>query len=91
MYTLDMPNPPTNLCKTIHASQLKWFVENDPALFLVQELEELGPVIMEDRSEEYVIEKIIDEKWCGKGWYYLVQWKGWGAEIRTRHWMFGWQ
>ena len=35
---------------------------------------------MPDGEEEWLIDKIVDERTCGKGCQYLVQWHGYGPE-----------
>ena len=77
-YQLDIPNAPSNACPTFHASQLKRYIQNDPALFPGRELARDGPVVLPDGQEEHVIERILDERRRGRGWQYLVRWKGYG-------------
>jgi hypothetical protein len=59
-YTLNLPNSP-NAFPTFHASLLKRFNENDAMLFPSHELERPGPILTENRLEEYHIERIVDE------------------------------
>ena len=77
-YHLHIPNAPPNLCSTFHASQLKRYVSNDKGLFPGRELLRDGPVVLADGREEHVIKRIMDEQRRGRGWQYLVQWKGYG-------------
>ena len=77
-YQLEIPNAPPNFCFTFHASQLKRFVPNDRELFPGRELPRDGPVVLPSGQEEHVIEGILDERRRGKGWQYLVRWKGYG-------------
>ena len=77
-YRLDVPNTPPNFCFTFHASQLKRYVLNNQALFPEREFPHDGPVVLADGREEHVIERIVDERRHGRGWQYLVQWKGYG-------------
>jgi len=77
-YRLEVPNAPPNFCFTFHASQLKQYVSNDQALFPEQEFPRDGPVMLPDGREEHVIEWILDKRKRGRGWQYLVQWKGYG-------------
>ena len=51
---------------------------NDPNLFPGRELAKDGPVTLENGAEEHVIERILDERRRGRGWQYLVRWKGYG-------------
>jgi len=37
-----------------------------------------GLVLLPDGQEEHVIERILDERRRGRGWQYLVRWKGYG-------------
>ena len=77
-YRLEIPNAPPNFCFTFHASQLKRYVMNDPELFPGREFPRDGPVTLEDGRREHVIERILDERRRGRGWQYLVRWKGYG-------------
>jgi len=77
-YQLEIPNAPPNFCFTFHASQLKCFVPNDRELFPGWELPRDGPVVLPGGQEEHVIKGILDERRRGKGWQYLVRWKGYG-------------
>ena len=77
-YRLDVPNAPLNFCFMFHTSQLKRYVQNDQDLFPGQEFPCDGPVMLESGEEEHVIERILDERRRGRGWQYLVRWKGYG-------------
>ena len=77
-YRLEIPNAPSNSCFTFHASQLKRYVPNDQELFPGRELSRDGPVLLASGQEEHVIERILDERKRGRGWQYLVRWKGYG-------------
>ena len=78
-YQLHIPNTPSNLCLTFHASQLKRYVANNAVLFPGRELSRDGPVTLPGGQKEHVIERIIDERRRGRGWQFLVRWKGYGA------------
>lgn len=73
-YRLHILNAPS----TFHASQLKRYVRNNPGLFPRRELARDGPVTLENGEEEYVVERILDERKRGRGWQYLVRCKGYG-------------
>ena len=77
-YRLDIPNVPSNSCPTFHASQLKHYIANNSLLFPGRELLRDGPIRLSDGQEEHVIEKILDERHRGRGWQYLIRWKGYG-------------
>jgi hypothetical protein len=77
-YQLEVPNTSPNFCSTFHASQLRRYVPNDRNLFPGRELPRDGPVMLENGEEEHVIERILDERRRGRGWQYLVRWKGYG-------------
>ena len=77
-YRLEIPNAPSNSCFTFHASQLKRYVPNDQELLPGRELSRDGPVLLANGQEEHVIERILDERRHGRGWQYLVRWKGYG-------------
>ena len=76
--TLDMPNSP-NVFPVFHSSQVKPFKPNDPLLFPSRELERPQPVII-DGHEEFIIDCILDERRRGRGFQYLVRWRGYGPE-----------
>jgi hypothetical protein len=78
-YTPDLPNHP-NIFPTFHASELKRFVANDPVLFPSREDARPGPIVTADGQEEWVVEKIVDERRRGRGIQYLVKWVGYGDE-----------
>ena len=77
-YRLDIPNAPRHSCFTFHASQLKRYIPNDQEKFPGRELSRDGPVRLQDGREEHVIDRILDERRRGRGWQYLVRWKGYG-------------
>jgi hypothetical protein len=70
-YTLDLPNSP-NIFPTFHTSQLKRFTENDRLLFPSRKHAWPGPIMTREGLEEYVIERILDERRRGHGYQYLV-------------------
>ena len=77
---LDLPNSP-NIFPTFHTSNLLPNIENDVTLFLNREFGKPPPIIMmEDSSEEYFIQDIIDEQQCEYGYQYLVHWVSYGPE-----------
>jgi Chromo (CHRromatin Organisation MOdifier) domain len=79
-YILQMPHVRKNSCTTFHASQLMRHIPNDNSLFPSHSLGQVEPVTMPDRSEEFLIDRIIDQRRCGKGFQYLVHWLGMGPE-----------
>jgi hypothetical protein len=76
---LDLPNSP-NIFLAFHTSMVILFVENDATLFPGRKFLWPDPVVTEDGSMEYFIWDIIDEKRCGRGYRYLMQWVGYGPE-----------
>src|SRR5882762_2175956 len=69
------------MCQTHRQTSVSPFthqISNDQTLFPGRELPHDGPVTLVDGSEEHGIERILDERRRGKGWQYLVQWKGYG-------------
>ena len=77
-YQIYIPNIPPNFCTTFHTSQLKRYVPNNPNLFPGHKLTKDRPVTLENRAEEHVIKRILDKQKRGRGWQYLVRWKGYG-------------
>nr|GAT44984.1 reverse transcriptase-RNase H-integrase [Mycena chlorophos] len=64
-----------------HASEVEPFVENDGDLFPERELPQPGPVVTpEGQDDEYLVERIVDERLWRKKVQYKVRWYGWGPE-----------
>jgi hypothetical protein len=78
-YTLELPNEP-NCFPTFHASLLRRPMLNDNDLFPSRQLDRPGPIITDAGEQEWLIDRILDKRICGKGHQYLVRWHGWGAE-----------
>jgi len=76
--TLDMPNAP-NLFPTFHTSHIKPWLPNDDTKYPSRTLETPGPIIV-DGVEEFLVESIIDHRKIGRGYRYLVHFKGCGPE-----------
>jgi hypothetical protein len=74
--TLDIPNQP-NIFPTFHTSLVKPFKDNDNIKFPSRTLDKPGPIDV-DGQEEYFVDKIMDHKKIGKGYRYLVRWRGYG-------------
>jgi hypothetical protein len=92
-YTLNIPS--SKIFNTFHASELKRFHKNNDSLFTSCEHKRPGPIMTQNGTEEFLIEKIIDERRHSKGSQYLVRWLGYGQEHDTwlarnwksvRHW-----
>ncbi|KAG9218259.1 hypothetical protein CCMSSC00406_0005940 [Pleurotus cornucopiae] len=77
-YTLDMPNAP-NTFPTFHSSLLRRFIPNDPDLFPTRELERPGAISV-DGEEEWLVERIINERKGRRGMEYLVRYCGYGSD-----------
>ncbi len=73
-----MPNSP-NVFPTFHASQLRRFIPNDASLFPSRELERPQGVET-DEGEEWLVDRILDEKRGRRGKEFLVRYRGYGAE-----------
>ncbi|GAA5879222.1 hypothetical protein JCM16303_003124 [Sporobolomyces ruberrimus] len=65
-----------------HSSKLKRYIENDPSSFPDREPPRPQPVIV-GGEEEYVVEKILDEKKTGRLSKYLVKWLGYPDSAST--------
>ena len=76
--TLDLPNH-SSLFPVFHTSEVKPFHENDDTLSPTHALHSPDPVSI-DRTQEFFMDKIVDERRWGKGYQYLVRWKGKGPE-----------
>ena len=77
--TLDLPNSP-NIFPTFHTSQIIPYIESDTEKFPSRHFEEPEPIITEDGNEEQYIDKILDARRRGRGYQYLVRWRGFGHE-----------
>lgn len=86
VYTLDLPDG-LNIFPTFHASLLHPFVENDDEMFPSRAHEEPGPVITADGVRDHFVDHVIDRRCRGRGWQYLVTWRGFGPE--HNQWMPG--
>jgi hypothetical protein len=78
-YTLKLPNNP-NTFPGFHAHLLKGYIPNDPLLFPDREPAHPGPIVTEDGTEEWYINKIVDAHRRGRGVQYLVHYEGYGKE-----------
>ena len=83
--TLEMPNAP-NLFPTFHTSNLKPWYPNDDQKFPSCTLEQPGPIDV-DGQEEFLVDSIIDHRKIGRGYRYLVHFKGYGSE--SDRWISG--
>ena len=77
VYRLLIPTAPPHAYTLFHASELKPYLANDDDLFPSRRLQELPPVIV-DNEEEWVVEKIVDQRRRRRGYQYRVRWKGYG-------------
>jgi hypothetical protein len=77
--TLDLPNSP-NIFPTFHTSQVIPYIESDTDNFPSCHFEEPEPIITADGDEEQFIDKILDARRHGRGYQYLVRWRGFGRE-----------
>ncbi|RXW14484.1 hypothetical protein EST38_g11370 [Candolleomyces aberdarensis] len=78
-YTLDLPGD-SNIFPVFHGSLLKRYHENDDTLVPTRAHLRPPPLKFDDGSEEYFIEKILDEHKTRRLTRYLVRWKGYGPE-----------
>jgi len=73
-YPLALP-PSDTTHPVFHVSKLKLYTPNDPAVFPEREPERPPPVVV-DGEEEFVVERIIEERKAGRSKQYLVRWRG---------------
>lgn len=85
-YTLDLPEH-TNIHPTFHASELKRHIANDGKLYPSRESQRPGPFITPTGAEEWEIDRILDRRTRGRGFQYLVRWRGCGPEADV--WLAG--
>ena len=67
VYTLGLPAS-TRIHPTFHASLLKLFIPNDATLFPSRDPACPAPVVTENGQEEWLVERLLDRRWCGRGW-----------------------
>lgn len=77
VYTLDLPDT-MRIFPTFHASLLKPYIANDSSQFPSRRLPEPGPIVTADGVEEWEVEELLDKRRRGRGYQYLVRWKGYG-------------
>jgi len=85
-YTIALP-PYCGDFPTYYASKLKLHLANDAALFPSQENSRPGPMLTSDGLQEHKIGWILDSRPCGRGYQFLVQWKGYGP--KDDEWLAG--
>lgn len=76
--TLDLPNK-SGYFPVFHTSEVKPFKENDHTLFPTRALHPPNPISI-DGTQEFFVDKIVDERRRGRGRQYLVRWRGEGPE-----------
>ena len=81
-YTLDLP-PSMKIFPTFHASMLKRYIRNDDEVFPSRRLERPAPIVMADGVEEWFVDRILNHRRRGRGYQWLVRWKGYGADMDT--------
>ncbi len=75
VYTLELP-PSMKLFPSFHASLLKPYHTNDNSRFPSRTFHPPPPIITENGVEEQEIESILDHQRRGRGYRFLVHWKG---------------
>ncbi|KAL1739607.1 hypothetical protein HDZ31DRAFT_68765 [Schizophyllum fasciatum] len=80
-YELDIPN--SKVFTKFHVSELVRWNDNDNALFPSRRLARPGPILMEDGYEEFVANRIVNERLFRNSRRYLVCWRGYGVEDDT--------
>ena len=84
--TIELPNAP-NIFPTFHTSEVLPFTECDTELFPSRKFEEPPPILTPEGNEEFFIDKILDQRRQGRGFQYLVRWRGYG--IKHDRWLPG--
>ena len=72
--------PDRNNYPMYYTAKLKLYVPNDLLLFPSREHTRPGPVLTPDGLHKYEIEQIIDSWPRGRGFQFLMCWKGYGPE-----------
>ncbi|KAJ2924258.1 hypothetical protein H1R20_g12843, partial [Candolleomyces eurysporus] len=78
-YTLDLPGD-SNVFPVFHGSLLKPYHANDDNQVPTRAHLRPPPLKFEDGTEEYFIDRIMDEHQTRRHSRYLVRWKGYGPE-----------
>ena len=76
--TLDLPNS-ANFYPVFHTSEILPFTENDDALYPARAVHKPPPVVI-NGEEEHFVDHIVAARRRGRGWQYLVRWRGEGPE-----------
>lgn len=74
-YTLELPHA-MKIFPTFHASMLRRYRRNDDSAFPGRKVEQPPPVVTEDGVELWEVERILERRVRGRGFQWLVQWKG---------------
>lgn len=53
---------------------------NDAELYPSRELQRPGPIVTQNGTKEWEIDRILDMRTRGRGHQYLIRWKGYGPE-----------
>ena len=77
--TIELPNAP-NVFPTFHTSEVLPFIESDTSLFPSCKFEEPPAILNPEGEEEFFIDKILDQRRRGRGYQYLVRWRGYGQQ-----------
>ena len=77
--TIELPNAP-NIFPTFHTSEVLPYIECDTSLFPSRKFEEPPPILTPEGNEEFFIDKILDQRRRGRGYQYLVRWRGYDLE-----------
>jgi hypothetical protein len=78
-YTIDLP-PDRGDFPTYYASELKLHIPNDSVLFPSREHSRPGPILTLDGLQEHEIDRILDSRPRGRGYQFLICWKGFSPE-----------
>jgi hypothetical protein len=78
-YTINLPAGRGDF-PTYYSAELKLHNANDATLFPGREHSRPGPLLTPNGLEEHEIDHIIDSRTRGRGYQYLVRWKGYGPE-----------
>ena len=80
-YRLKLPSW-LSVHPVFHVSLLEPYVSNDDSVFPDRQVSPPGPIEV-DGEDEFEVEAILARKRVGRGWRYLVSWKGYGPESNS--------
>ena len=86
-YILNLPTS-MKIFPTFHGSMLKNYTQSNDTLFSSRRFERPAPIVTEDGVKEWFVDCVLNRRRRGRGYRWLVQWKGYSADMDT--WELTW-